>query len=405
MKLFEKCNFLIHHFIGNVYSFEAVEKLNLKAGNFKDLLTDEDFTRKDIITIQDPTSLDKFNISNFHHIKNSITVPNAKEERAKRDPTYTIRKINAETESTLAELSSTFKESSSKASNIEEEETPSADREAHYSTGAMASSFTSTSILPQTKQQAATIDKDVVRYSKIKSKAYVRLQTDLGDLNLELYCDQVPKTCENFVVLCKRRYYDNTTFHRLIKNFMVQGGDPTGTGHGGDSMWGKPFEDEFKSNLVHQGRGMVSMANAGKDTNKSQFFITLRSCRHLDNKHSVFGKVVGGMDTLTAIERVETDANDKPKTTIKIIKATVFLDPYEELEKEEGLKKISTEETEVLAASAKAVDSKPKVYRAGVGKYISTSKRVSNDDDGSQLESNKTKRSKKAGSFGDFSAW
>ena len=392
-----------------MYSFEAVDKLNIKSGNFKDLLTDEEFTRKDIITIQDPTALEKFNISNFHHVKNDMKVPNAKEERAKRDPTYTIRKINPETESTLAELSSTFKASNAKALENEEEK-PDPDRKAHYSTGAMASSFTSTSMVPETRQQAATIDKDIVRYSKIKSKAYVRLQTNFGDLNLELYCDQVPKTCENFVVLCKRGYYDNTTFHRLIKNFMVQGGDPTGTGHGGDSMWDKPFEDEFKSNLVHQGRGIVSMANSGKDTNKSQFFITFRSCRHLDNKHSVFGKVVGGMDTLTAIERVETDSNDKPKSTVKILKTTVFLDPYEELDKEVEIKdSAKVEELKSATATAtvsKIVESKPKVYRDGVGKYIQMTniKRPSNDDQELQPGSKKNKKVIKS-RFGDFSSW
>lgn len=391
-----------------MYSYEAVEKLNLKAGNFNDLLTDEKFTRKDIVTIQDPTALDKFNISSFHHVKNSLKVPNADEERAKQNPTYTIRKINAETESTLAELSSTFKESSTKSSDADSEEVPTSDRTAHYSTGAMASSFTSTSMLPQTKQKAATIDKDVVRYSKIKSKAYIRFQTNLGDLNLELYCDQVPKTCENFVVLCKRGYYNNTTFHRLIKNFMVQGGDPTGTGHEGESIWSKPFEDEFKSNLVHQGRGVISMANSGKDTNKSQFFITFRSCRHLDNKHTVFGKVVGGMDTLTAIERVETDSKDKPKSTITITNATVFVDPYEELEKEEEstLKSKDGVKLPVSATASKKADVRPKVYKAGVGKYISNAKRVSNEDDEVMDAGPKgTKKAKKMGAFGNFSSW
>ena len=392
-----------------MYSFDAVDKLNIKAGNFKDLLTDEDFSRKDIITIQDPTSLDKFNISNFHHVKNSIKAPNAKEDRAKRDPTYTIRKINPETESTLAELSSSFKVASEKVMD-NDEEIIDYDRRAHYSTGAMASSFTSTSMVPETRQKAATIDKDVVRYSKIKSKAYVRLQTNLGDLNLELNCDQVPKTCENFIVLCKRGYYDNTVFHRLIKNFMVQGGDPTGTGHGGDSIWNKPFEDEFKTNLVHQGRGIVSMANAGKDSNKSQFFITFRSCRHLDNKHSVFGKVVGGMDTLSAIERTETDAKDKPKSTIKILKTTVFLDPFEELDKEEELKHNAKEAVPVPAAAtvstAKMSEAKPQAYRIGVGKYIqaNTSKRLSDEIEDIQPEPRKTKKVRK-GEFGDFSSW
>ncbi|GBO31436.1 Peptidyl-prolyl cis-trans isomerase-like 2, partial [Araneus ventricosus] len=121
-----------------------------------------------------------------------------------------------------------------------------------------------------------------------------------------------PKTCENFIKLSKSGYYENTIFHRSIKNFMIQGGDPTGTGSGGESAWKKLFKDEFKPNLSHQGRGILSMANSGPNTNKSQFFITFRSCQHLDKKHSIFGRVVGGLDTLSKMEKIETDKDDKP---------------------------------------------------------------------------------------------
>merc|ERR1719471_2753492 len=100
---------------------------------------------------------------------------------------------------------------------------------------------------------------------------------------------------------------------------MIQGGDPKGTGTGGDSHWGGPFKDEFLQFLSHTGRGMLSMANSGPDTNKSQFFITYRSCRHLDEKHSVFGRVVGGLETLTKMESIEVDSKDRPKDEIKIL--------------------------------------------------------------------------------------
>lgn len=99
---------------------------------------------------------------------------------------------------------------------------------------------------------------------------YIRLTTNYGPLNLELYCQEVPKTCENFMKLCQKDYYNGTKFHRSIRNFMVQGGDPTGTGKGGESYWEQPFEDEFKQNLTHSGRGVLSMANSGPNTNKSQ---------------------------------------------------------------------------------------------------------------------------------------
>jgi len=164
----------------------------------------------------------------------------------------------------------------------------------NHTTGMVAASFTSTVQTPRTKSEVAARDNDEVRYSYVKKKGYVSLTTNMGKLNLELHCDIVPKTCENFIGLCKKDYYKGTKFHRLIKNFMVQGGDPTGTGTGGESLWGGTFKDEFAFNLGHGERGVLSMANSGTDTNKSQFFITFRSCPHLNRKHTVFGKVAAG---------------------------------------------------------------------------------------------------------------
>jgi peptidyl-prolyl cis-trans isomerase-like protein 2 len=126
-----------------------------------------------------------------------------------------------------------------------------------------------------------------------KKKGYVRLHTTHGDVNIELHCDLAPRTCENFITLCVAEYYDGVSFHRSIKNFMVQGGDPTGTGSGGQCIWGEKFKDEICDKLQHTGRGVVSMANSGPGTNGSQFFILYKSARHLDGKHSVFGTVVG----------------------------------------------------------------------------------------------------------------
>ena len=123
---------------------------------------------------------------------------------------------------------------------------------------------------------------------------YLRLHTSLGDLNLELHCDLAPRTCENFLALAEGGYYDGTTFHRSIKNFMAQGGDPTGTGTGGASVFGAKFRDEIDSRLLHTGRGVLAMANSGPNTNGSQFYILYKSARHLDHKHTVFGRVVGG---------------------------------------------------------------------------------------------------------------
>lgn len=396
---------------GNVFSFEAVEQLNLKTKNFKDLLTDEAFTRKDIITIQDPTSLDKFNLANFHHLKNNLKVVNEEEEKAKKDPKYYLNRANKDTLGILSELEKTYKEPEKKNAGKATESLTERNA-AHYSTGAVASSFTSTAQIPVTQQEAAIVDQDIVRYREVKKKGYVRLQTNHGDLNLELHCEMVPKTCENFIKLCASGYYDNTIFHRSIKNFMIQGGDPTGTGRGGESAWGEPFRDEFKPNLIHQGRGILSMANSGQNTNKSQFFITYRSCRHLDEKHSVFGRLVGGLETLSALERVETDEKDRPKEVIKLIKATVFVNPFEEVdavlqkerekkEEEEKQQEEAARKKEAAATPAEA----PKVYRSGVGKYIKQ-KPASRDADTADLTPQQSKKKiKVSGGFKDFSSW
>ncbi len=131
------------------------------------------------------------------------------------------------------------------------------------------------------------------------AKRYVAtISTDLGDIVLELYADKVPATVNNFVFLAREGFYDGCTFHRVIRDFMAQGGDPTGTGRGGP---GYRFADEFHPKLKHDGTGVVSMANAGPDTNGSQFFITHVATPHLDGRHAVFGRVVEGMDVVLAI--------------------------------------------------------------------------------------------------------
>lgn len=149
----------------------------------------------------------------------------------------------------------------------------------------------------------------------------VQIDTTVGTFCVELYKKHTPNTCKNFLELSKKGYYDGTLFHRIIHGFVVQGGDPTGTGRGGESIYGDKFEDEITRELKHTGAGVISMANAGPNTNGSQFFITLAPCPSLDGKHSVFGRVCSGMQVVKRLGNVQTDNNDRPKTDVKILRA------------------------------------------------------------------------------------
>jgi peptidyl-prolyl cis-trans isomerase B (cyclophilin B) len=140
------------------------------------------------------------------------------------------------------------------------------------------------------------------------------LHTSHGAIELELFEGEAPKTVENFVKLAGDGFYDGVVFHRVIPDFMIQGGDPTGTGMGGP---GYTFEDEFNDHKVE--RGALAMANAGPNTNGSQFFVvTAEATPWLDGKHTVFGRVTNGMDVVDTISQVDTDANDKPKQPVVI---------------------------------------------------------------------------------------
>ena len=149
------------------------------------------------------------------------------------------------------------------------------------------------------------------------SKQYsARFKTERGDIVVELYADRAPRTVENFVNLARAGFYDGTTFHRVIGGFMAQGGDPTGTGTGGP---GYQFGDEFHPSLRHDSPGILSMANAGPGTNGSQFFITFGPTPHLDDRHSVFGKVTAGMDVLRSLRERDPQRDRQPGDTIETI--------------------------------------------------------------------------------------
>jgi len=150
------------------------------------------------------------------------------------------------------------------------------------------------------------------------------LETSAGSFIVELYYAHAPRTCENFIGLANSGYYDGTVFHRIIKDFMIQGGDPTGTGRGGECIWGGKFGDEITRDLKHVGAGVLSMANAGPNTNGSQFFITLAPTPWLDGKHTIFGRVSAGMGIVQRLGSVPVDASDRPRDTVTLYKARPF---------------------------------------------------------------------------------
>lgn len=191
----------------------------------------------------------------------------------------------------------------------------------------------------QTKTDNNDSSKGVIKMTDDQEKdvkeMYANMETSMGTMKIKLFHKQVPKTVANFVGLAegtkeftdpktgdkvKRPFYDGLIFHRIIKGFMIQGGDPLGNGTGGP---GYEFEDEFDPSLKHSKPGILSMANAGPNTNGSQFFITEVATPHLDMRHSVFGEVVEGMDVLTKIANVKTDGRDRPVEPVTINKLTI----------------------------------------------------------------------------------
>jgi cyclophilin family peptidyl-prolyl cis-trans isomerase len=147
-----------------------------------------------------------------------------------------------------------------------------------------------------------------------------RMETNKGVIRIELFEDKAPITTKNFIDLATKGFYDGVIFHRVIDGFMIQGGDPTGTGRGGP---GYKIPDEFHPDLKHDGAGILSMANAGPNTGGSQFFITLGPTPHLNNRHAVFGKVIEGLDVVKAIGKVSTNAADRPLEDVVMKKVTI----------------------------------------------------------------------------------
>jgi peptidyl-prolyl cis-trans isomerase-like protein 2 len=318
---------------GNVYSYEAINELNLKPKHFVDLISGDPFSKNDIVTLQnpqDPAQMARRDINNFEHLKS------IREQNAENRKSESKLRPNSVAESVMKEIE--IRRSNEQLSGVKRKTTDeilqglSTDFTTDVETvlelrptiedvnpgqvntdGRASASLTSSATGLWTGNATRLAAADEIREAKWKimrslgRKAFVQLQTTVGNLNLEIHCDIAMRTSWNFIALCNQGYYDGTVFHRLIPGFMVQGGDPSGTGSGGVSAFNGPFRDEFDSRLTHDARGIVSMANSGVNTNNSQFFITFKEAKHLDLKHAVFGRVVGGLVTLDRIEQVFTD--------------------------------------------------------------------------------------------------
>jgi peptidyl-prolyl cis-trans isomerase-like protein 2 len=253
---------------GHVYCYEAIENLCYKTKNMKDLLTDQPFTKADVITLQDPHNFENREIENFNYVKTGEDTKVAKvAQMSVSDETRRILEkagLSAPgqkgsiVQSNASQVEAAEKER--KAREVAEAMIDASQRKKGVSSNMMAASFTSTAVAVHTKiEEQQMSDKEIKqeRWSIMRSigkKAYVQLKTTLGDLNLEIRSDIVPATAENFLTLCARGYYNGTNFHRSIKNFMIQGGDPEGTGKGGECCWGGKFDDEFDSRLKHAGK-------------------------------------------------------------------------------------------------------------------------------------------------------
>ncbi len=175
--------------------------------------------------------------------------------------------------------------------------------------------------------QAASLHDSLSKKAAQTDNPVVILETTQGKISLELYPKIAPKAVENFMTHVKNGYYNGLIFHRIIKGFMIQGGDPTGTGRGGESIWKRPFQDEFAPNVVFNKKGILAMANAGPGTNGSQFFITVAPTEWLNGRHTIFGQVKSGYENVVKLEMVEVSyPASRPYEEQKIIKAYLETD-------------------------------------------------------------------------------
>ncbi|CAE6456152.1 unnamed protein product [Rhizoctonia solani] len=405
---------------GNVFLADSVSKF---AGG-RDLVADVAFKKEDVITLQDPHRITTLSIA-----APVINVPKATED-SKETPKADAAKPSKDEATAKTKKDLTEKPQAPAVVNLKAKER--AYNVSPFASGYTGASLTSTALDPMTKSDVAMFDDEELMFDDISKertqksqkknlasrRAYVRMVTNLGgSLNLELFCEKAPKTCYNFIMLAKSGKYDNCPFHRLIPGFMIQGGDPTGTGSGGQSYWGTPFRDEFDMPKPekHDSRGMLSMANKGLNSNGSQFFITFKATPHLDGKHTVFGKLVGGEDVLDAMESIpRVPGTEKPAKDIRITEVVIYQDPFEEYKARLARKlqhqsqsgdpnkkrRVETLEDSMTWFGQKVgEEQKGGTSQGGVGKYLKLDAPVSVARGGDE-----GKKKRKTG-FGNFDNW
>ncbi len=410
---------------GHVYSFEALQELVIRPKHWKDLLTDEKITRADLITLQDPAHVEERNISDFYHFKKNLRVTDAEREAREAQVSHKMNLSNS-TERVLAEVAKT-KDSAGSLTSLNAtlfpdapvvEKSAGSSRTSLFSSGKTSGSLTSTAMPVSTSSDLVSLDEaEFLVQQSVKGKGLVKLVTNYGSLDLEIDCSETPRAAYNFLALARKGYYTNTLFHRNIRNFMIQGGDPTGTGKGGASVFknGAPFKDEFRQHLHHGERGILAMANRGENTNTSQFYITYRAAPHLNNKHTVFGRVVGGERTLDTLEQLPVGKEDKPLQDILIQSIDIVKDPFQEIllalddkaQKTEAAERKASEkrEREKLALQAKPTSSLAGTDKETViGKYMSSESQGARKRDAESPAPPPSKKKQAARRF-DFSGW
>lgn len=441
-----------HGGYANVFAFDTVDRMNIKAKMWRDLVDDEEFGRSDIITLQDPQNAASRDLSQFKFIKDGEeALLTKKQEEERKEGNVNISALGRVGEKVLRAkeavekarrereaggdvnrskaVTKTSTNNGPRTSLIQDRKL--AQNAATYTTGRAAASFTSTGLTPETSGERAllTDEEYMLKPKRVKNKGYARMETNLGDLNIELLPEHAPKAVWNFIRLAQKGYYKNVSFHRNIRNFMIQGGDPTGTGRGGQSIWGKNFSDEFEGPMTHSERGIMSMANKGKHTNSSQFFIIYRPAKHLDNKHTIFAKVVGGLDVLSKLENAPTGEGDRPTGKLFIKDVVVYVDPFEEFQKQKAERERVAErnaeiqrrggtEDDRTTWTGKRIRGDGTVDREsggpGVGKYLQEAlKKQQNSGTDEILEEEVVetwdepvrKKAKSGAGFGNFDAW